>query len=214
MAGRQAFKGSTELLQHLRLIDGESLDRSRRCVRNMSALEGGIQDLHTGGVRNNDLADKTIGFFHQDDSRVIARADIQADLSTANTDRRDRRIKGHCVGIGLGDLATDKGEDTFNCGNGNGAFLGGRVVDHFIKDHVAVFGHGKCRFIGKGDTDRAATRCLDNIALIDRGTRCQFDRGAIRPGCGNQTGSGIDCSDRLRLGTRRGLRDFSQGGVV
>ncbi len=74
--------------------------------------------------------------------------DIQADLGTTDTDGGDGSVQGHGVRIGFGDLATDKCKDAFNSGNGDRTFLGGRIVDHLVQDHVSVFGHREGRFIG------------------------------------------------------------------
>ena len=50
IASGQAVQCTAKLLQHIGHIDRICLTRRSRCVGDLSALEGSIQDLHAGGV--------------------------------------------------------------------------------------------------------------------------------------------------------------------
>ena len=108
-----------------------------------------------------------------DDRKVIAAGvdafrDIDADLGAADADGGDRRIEHHGVGVGLGDLSADEGEDALDDRHRDGAVLGAGIVDHFIQNDVAILGHGESGLVGEHDADGAVRPGLDDVALKDR----------------------------------------------
>ena len=114
VAARQALQCTTKSFQQLRPIDLEA--RGRRLVdrRNAGSLVGDIEDLDAALVGHHHFADETVALLHQDDVGLTTITDVNTDLGAANTDRRDRRIERHGIGVGLGDLAADEGKDTLH----------------------------------------------------------------------------------------------------
>ena len=176
------------------------------------ALVGQVKNLNAASVRNNHLADEAIGFFHQHNAEIGRTiggfAEIDAHLRAANTDGGDGRFQCHRIGINLGHLTRNEGKHTLQHRHGNAAFLGARIVNHFVQNHAPVFGHGKCGFIGKDDADGAFFTRLQHIALEHRIAGFQFDPVTIGADRHDRSRNAINLTDGLSIGGRRGLRHF------
>ena len=148
----------------------------------MSAVMGPIRaQAYAAVVGDDDFADEAVGLFHQHHAHAPAFGfDVKADLGAADTDGRHRGIQRHGVGVGLCDLTGNEGEDALDGRKIDGAFLGRRVVNHFVENDAAVLAHGKRGFVGQQDADGTVVSGFDDVALIDRIAFIQFHPGAVR----------------------------------
>ena len=176
---------------------------------NHRELVGGVHDGDAAVIQHDNLADEAIRFRHQDDMHLAIGADLDADLSTANTDGGNRRIDMHGVGIGLGDPSAEKRENAFDHRQRQGAFVGGRIVDHLVEDHTAVRTHREGRVVGQHDADARIGRSLENVALEHWIADPQFDPRSIGTNGNHRTAHVVHGSDRFSRCRKAELRHLS-----
>ena len=209
---RQGIQGIGERFANFRALEHARLGRRGISAGDGRALIGQVEDLNAAGVGNHHLANEAVGFLHQHYSEIGRAigvfAEIDTHLRAANTDGGDRRFQGHRIGIDLGHLARNEGKYALQHRHGNAAFLGARIVNHFVQNHAPVFGHGKCRFIGEDDADGAFFARLQHIALEHRIAGFQLDPVAIGANRNDGAGDAFNLTDGLVIGSRRGLRHF------
>ena len=220
---RQVTQSVGEGVDHLLRFDDHRFHRCGRKAGHNCEFVSAVQHRHTTVVDDDDFTDEAIGFFHQHDIEVLTVRQIQADLGAANTDGRDWGVQGHRVGIGFRHLAGHEGEHTLHHRHGHGAFLRARIVNHFIQNHAAVFGHGERGFVCQDHTDGTVFTGFENIALIDRVAQLQFDTGTVRPHGGHRTHQLFDLTNglfdnafRTRLGyhSRGGRAGQTRGQIA
>jgi hypothetical protein len=219
---RQVTQRRIVLLHHRGLRNYRNRGRRRLETGDSGCLVGDVKHLHTGVVHDDDLADETIGFFHEHDIQLLAVGDIEADLRTADTDGGNRRIKGHGVRISLGDLAGHECEHTLQRGHRDGTLLRRGIVDHLVEHHAAVLAHGERRFIGKQHTDGTVGAGFENVALVDGVADLQLDPRTDGTNGKHVAREIFDVTDRLAVGTgddggiggNRTARGGRRGGAI
>ena len=181
------------------VASGDGLNSGRRAFKgaDRGRLVGLVEDRQPGVVLDHHLADETAGFFHEHHVEILAVADIEAQLRTANADGRHRRFHGHAVDVGLGNLAADEGEQALDHGQGQRAGFGAGVVDHFVQHHAAFGPHGKCGLVGQHDADGPIVGGYQDIALEQRVTHLQVEAAAVGADDGGRTAQFFHLSDGL-----------------
>ena len=199
MARRQVAQGGGEAFDHLLRIDDDAFRRCGEHGVHHRVFIGAVQNGDTSVVHDNDFTDEAVGFFHQHDVEFLTIRDIDTHLGTADTDGGHRRVQRHGVRIGFGDLTGHEGEHTLHHGHGHGTFLSAGVVNHFVQNHAAFFGHGERGFVGQDHTDGAVGIGFENVALEHRIARVQFNAGTIHADHGDRAFNAVDRTDGLFL---------------
>ncbi len=198
------------------LVDGEDADFRRLRIEagHRARLVGRVHHLHAARVGDHDFADEAVFFLHQHDVHRLVVADVQADLGAADTDGRHRRVEGHGVGVGLGDLAGHEREHALHDRKPDRAGLRRRVVDHFVEHDAAAVAHRERGFVGEQDADGAIAAGFENIALEHRVADMQLDPRAVRVHREHGAGQIFDVADRLAVGAADDARVLSHHGAV
>ena len=196
---------------HVRGVEHDRIGRRQAKVGDHREFVGAVEHAHATVVHDHDFTHETVGFFHQGDLEVLAVRNVEANLGTANTDGGHGGVQGHRVRVGLCDVTRHEREHALHDRHGHGTFHGARVIDHFVQDHAALFGHGEGRFVGKDNADGAVGTGFKNVTLEHRVTDLQFDLGAVGTDHGNGAGKFFDLTDGLFGNARTGLGDHARG---
>ncbi len=161
-------------------------------------LEGLVHDRHAGPVVDDDFADSAVGLFHQRHVGDAVFLDFQTQLGAADADRRHRRIDRHGIGIGLGGHAGDERKQPLGNAEGDGALLGGRIVDHFIEGDPAIGRHRERRPVGQRDAEGTVAGC-DLVALKHGIADRQTIMRTVGAGDGDLASEGFHLADCFRF---------------